>query len=103
MTESQFGDFLPASLYIDQALRVGILKPLPDLVEQVLDGRQPRHLSIARLLAKPLAYSWDQQRAQFAMKSSPLPYQQSQTHLSADGKYLLVGSGGHIKLVGVTE
>lgn len=48
-------------------------------------------------------YETEKQRAAFALKSSPLPYQQSQTALSADGKYLLVGSGGHVKLVDVGE
>jgi hypothetical protein len=34
----------------------------------------------------------------FAWKSSPLPYLQSQTALSADGTRLLIGSGGHLQL-----
>lgn len=44
-------------------------------------------------------YDTEKQRATFALKSDPLPYQQSQTALSSDGDYLLVGSGGHLKLV----
>jgi hypothetical protein len=48
-------------------------------------------------------YDTEKQRAAFALKSGPLPYQQSQTALSADGKYLLVGSGGHVELVDIRE
>jgi hypothetical protein len=46
-------------------------------------------------------YDTDQRGAVFALKSDPLPYQQSQSALSADGGRLLLGSGGHIKLVNV--
>lgn len=35
----------------------------------------------------------------FAVKSDPLPYMQSQSALSADGNRLLIGSGGHLKLL----
>lgn len=48
-------------------------------------------------------YDTEKQRAALALKSGQLPYQQSQTTLSADGKYLLVGSGGHVKLVDIRE
>jgi hypothetical protein len=48
-------------------------------------------------------YDTEKQHAAFALKSGPLPYQQSQTALSADGKYLLVGSGGHVELVDIRE
>lgn len=48
-------------------------------------------------------YDTEKQRAVLALKSGPLPYQQSQTALSADGRYLLVGSGGHVKLVDIRE
>jgi hypothetical protein len=50
-------------------LYVGKLLPLaflaPDLVEAILEGRQPRGLSIANLLAEPLPLSWQEQRARF--------------------------------------
>ena len=48
-------------------------------------------------------YDTEKQSATFALKSDPLPYQQSQTALSTDGDYLLVGSGGHVKLVKLKE
>ena len=35
----------------------------------------------------------------FALKSDTLPYQQSQSALTPEGDHLLVGSGGHVKLV----
>jgi Recombinase. len=50
-------------------LYVGKLLPLaflaPDLVQNILEGRQPRGLSIANLLATPLPLSWSEQRARF--------------------------------------
>jgi hypothetical protein len=46
-----------------------------------------------------VVYDTEQRQATFAVKSDPLPYQQSQSALSADGSYLLVGSGGHVKLL----
>lgn len=50
-------------------LYVGKLLPLtflaPDLAQAVLDGRQPRGLSISNLLAEPLPLSWPQQRLRF--------------------------------------
>ncbi len=48
-------------------------------------------------------YDTEKHSATFALKSDPLPYQQSQTALSSDGDYLLVGSGGHLKLVKLKE
>jgi hypothetical protein len=48
-------------------------------------------------------YDTEQRRAKFAVKSDPLPYQQSQSALSADGNYLLIGSGGHVKLVSIQK
>ena len=48
-------------------------------------------------------YDTEQRRAKFAVKSDPLPYQQSQSALSADGNYLLIGSGGHVKLVSIEK
>lgn len=48
-------------------------------------------------------YDTEKQRAALALKSAQLPYQQSQTALSADGKYLLIGSGGHVKLVDIQQ
>ena len=35
----------------------------PDLVEQILAGRQPRTLTIASLTKQPLPLDWDAQRA----------------------------------------
>lgn len=50
-------------------LYVGKLLPLaflaPDLVQCLLEGRQPRGLSISNLLAAPLPLSWAEQRARF--------------------------------------
>ena len=50
-------------------LYVGKLLPLaflaPDLVQSILDGRQPRGLSISNMLAEPLPLSWVEQRARF--------------------------------------
>ena len=50
-------------------LYVGKLLPLaflaPDLVQAIVDGRQPRGLSISNLLAEPLPLSWAEQRARF--------------------------------------
>ncbi len=48
-------------------------------------------------------YDTEQRRATFAVKSDPLPYQQSQSALSANGSHLLVGSGGHIRLVSIEK
>jgi site-specific DNA recombinase len=45
----------------------GDLLPLaylaPDLVEQILVGRQPRALTLAMLTKQPLPLDWDEQRA----------------------------------------
>ena len=46
-----------------------------------------------------VVYDIDQHGPVFAVKSDPLPYLQSQSALSADGKRLLTGSGGHLKLL----
>ncbi len=46
-------------------------------------------------------YDTEQRHATFAAKSDPLPYQQSQSALSANGSHLLAGSGGHIRLVSI--
>ncbi len=48
-------------------------------------------------------YDTEQRRATFAVKSDPLPYQESQSALSAEGNYLLIGSGGHVKLVSIEK
>jgi hypothetical protein len=50
-----------------------------------------------------VVYDAGQRRAIFALKSDPLPYQQSQSAISADGNYLLAGSGGHVKLVSIDK
>lgn len=46
-----------------------------------------------------VVYDVNRRGAINAFKSDPLPYQQSQSALSADGDYLLIGTGGHLKLV----
>jgi site-specific DNA recombinase len=38
----------------------------PDLTEQILEGRQPRTLTLTALLADPLPLDWARQRARFA-------------------------------------
>ncbi|MBC7768942.1 MAG: recombinase family protein [Phycisphaerales bacterium] len=38
----------------------------PDLTEQILEGRQPRTLTLTALLADPLPLDWASQRARFA-------------------------------------
>ncbi len=38
----------------------------PDLTEQILEGRQPRTLTLTALLAEPLPLDWSGQRARFA-------------------------------------
>lgn len=46
-----------------------------------------------------VVYGVDRRGAIIALKSDSLPYQQSQSALSADGDRLLIGTGGHLKLV----
>ena len=50
--------------YARQILPLAFLAP--DLVEAVLEGKQPPSLSLAALVAKPLPVLWDEQRALFA-------------------------------------
>lgn len=50
--------------YARQILPLAFLAP--DLVEAVLDGRQPQSLSLAGLIAQPLPALWRQQRSLFA-------------------------------------
>jgi hypothetical protein len=50
-----------------------------------------------------VVYDKERRAPVFAVKSDPLPYMQSQSALSADGKYLLAGSGGHLKLHKILE
>ncbi|MET0182182.1 MAG: hypothetical protein ABW199_04770 [Caulobacterales bacterium] len=38
----------------------------PDLVTQILEGRQPRTLTLTALIAEPLPFDWEVQRARFA-------------------------------------
>jgi hypothetical protein len=45
-----------------------------------------------------VVYDTERRAPVFAVKSDPLPYMQSQSALSADGDYLLTGSGGHLRL-----
>lgn len=46
-----------------------------------------------------VVYDVDRRGAIIAFKSVSLPYQQSQSALSADGEHLLVGIDGHLKLI----
>lgn len=46
--------------YVSRVIRLTLLSP--DIVEAIVDGRQPDHLKLADLL-KPLPDRWDQQRA----------------------------------------
>jgi hypothetical protein len=46
-----------------------------------------------------VVYDVDRRGAIIAFKSDSLPYQQSQSALSAEGERLLIGTGGHLKLV----
>ncbi len=50
----------PVSGYRDKALRLTLLAP--EIVEAILEGRQPAALSIARLF-RPLPVKWEQQRS----------------------------------------
>lgn len=47
--------------YVGRVLRLTLLSP--DLVEAILDGRQPAHLQLEDLL-RPFAVEWRQQRAE---------------------------------------
>jgi hypothetical protein len=38
----------------------------PDLIEQILDGRQPARLSLNRLVAANLPLTWQEQRTLFS-------------------------------------
>ena len=38
----------------------------PDLVEMILDGRQPPRLTLSALIAQPIPETWAAQRARFA-------------------------------------
>jgi len=51
-------------IYTGQLLPLAFLAP--DLVEAILDGRQPAHLSLNRLLATDLPLAWRDQRALFS-------------------------------------
>ena len=46
-----------------------------------------------------VVYDIERRSPMYAVKSAPLPYLQSQSALSKDGARLLVGSGGHLKLL----
>ena len=50
--------------YIGRVLRLTLLAP--DIVEAILDGRQPEGLGLATLL-KPFPLEWDQQRYRWAI------------------------------------
>ena len=46
--------------YVSRILRLTLLAP--DIVEAILDGRQPTALTLARLM-KPIPAAWEEQRA----------------------------------------
>ena len=46
--------------YVSRILRLTLLAP--DIVESMLDGRQPPELTVARLM-KPISAVWEEQRA----------------------------------------
>jgi len=50
-----------------------------------------------------VVYDVERRAPVFAVKSDLLPYMQSQSALSADGNYLLAGSGGHLRLLRVMK
>jgi hypothetical protein len=50
-----------------------------------------------------VVYDTERRAPIFAVKSDPLAYVQSQSALSADGSYLLAGSGGHLRLIKVLQ
>jgi site-specific DNA recombinase len=39
----------------------------PDIVTRIVEGKQPEHLTLARLTAKPLPLSWDEQRRELGL------------------------------------
>ena len=45
--------------YLSRVLRLTLLAP--DMVESILDGRQPRSIELSALM-RPFLLSWDQQR-----------------------------------------
>ena len=50
------------SSYVSRLLRMTLLAP--DIVESILDGRQPVEMTLARLM-RPVAVVWAEQRAEF--------------------------------------
>jgi site-specific DNA recombinase len=58
---AQFG---MAESYVRKILPIGFLAP--DLMEQILDGRQPARLQLGHICDSKLPLSWSQQRALFA-------------------------------------
>jgi hypothetical protein len=46
--------------YLSRVLRLTLLAP--DIVEAILDGRQPRSFEVSTVM-RPLPFDWDQQRA----------------------------------------
>lgn len=51
-------------LHTAKLLRLAFLAP--DLTAQILDGRQPRTLTLTALISEPLPLDWGHQRARFA-------------------------------------
>jgi hypothetical protein len=55
--------------YLSRILRLTLLAP--DVVEAILDGRQPKTLELKSLL-EPLPLVWDEQRDTLMMRSLPI-------------------------------
>jgi len=49
--------------YVGRLLRLNLLAP--DIVEAIVDGKQPRDLKLQDLLRKKIAYVWEEQRLRF--------------------------------------
>ena len=54
--------------YLSRTLRLTLLAP--DIVEAILDGRQPRALEV-RALMRPVPQSWKEQRVVLGVTSEP--------------------------------
>ena len=56
--------------YVSRVLRLTLLAP--DIVEAILDGRQPAEMALA-LLMKPFPVEWEQQCQHSPVRRGPLP------------------------------
>jgi len=57
-----------AAPYLTRTMRLSHLSP--DLVESILDGRQPRHLTL-EVLRKPLSEDWSEQTRALGASATP--------------------------------